>query len=78
MHVLQVIFQYTSITNNILVHLNGMNKMEDFSHDEGICIIVSSIICKASQHHTKHTFFLMWYHFEMNFIQSLNKMACLH
>ena len=31
----QLILQYTSMTNDTLVHLNGMNKMGDFSHDEG-------------------------------------------
>ena len=39
MHVLQVVLWYTSMTNE--VHLNGMNKMEAFSHDEGylhLCI----------------------------------------
>ena len=39
MHVLQVVLWYTSMTNE--VHLNGMNKKEAFSHDEGYCIYVS-------------------------------------
>ena len=35
MHLLQVVLGYKSMTNDVLVHLNGMNKMADFSHEEG-------------------------------------------
>ena len=73
LHVLQV----TSMTNDILVHLNGMNKMGILARMKVFAFIFSGIICKACASH-KAYFSYMWLHLEMSIIQSLNNMACMH
>ena len=64
-----MIFQYTSMANE--VHLNGTNKMRDFSNNEGICI-----------HLFRYRFLKLVtiihgsVHLEMYLIQYLNNVAC--
>ena len=64
-----MIFQFTSMANE--VHLNGTNKIVDFSNNEGICIHL------FRYHFVKLVTIIHGsVHLEMYLIQSLNNVAC--
>ena len=58
------------MTNDILVHLNGINKMGDFRYEERYLHLSFSVLL------VKSGTIILSVHQEMYLIQSLNHMAC--